>query len=489
MKVWMKSADFSYEVEALVKAFFPKEKVEMVKERPQEDTGSGYVELDEKEGCLVIIVRENGQEYRYQDQYKNKDRRTRKDQLKRLLYKALSDYSKKELPWGTLTGVRPTKLCMELLEQGKTVEETRQDMMHFYHCSEEKALLGTKIAHRELSLLRDMDYTNGYSLYVGIPFCPTTCLYCSFTSFPIQKNAALVEPYLEALYKEMEAVKGLMGNRKLNTVYIGGGTPTAISADQLKELIFRLKQAYPVDGCCEFTVEAGRPDSVTREKLQVLKEMGVTRISINPQTMNQKTLDLIGRRHTVEEVKQAFLLARECGHDNINMDLIVGLPGESTEDVKRTLEDIRILEPDSITIHSLITKRAANLNIYKEQYGDLTYGDVEEMLLAGEAFAQENQYEPYYLYRQKSASESGTSQRENVGYARPGKEGLYNILIMEEKQTIVACGAGSSTKRVWTTPDTDGIHRIERCENVKDVGQYIERIDEMIERKRRLFED
>lgn len=480
MKVWMKSDDFSYEVEALVKAFYPKEKVELVKLQPDMDSRS--VEIDEEDGVLSIIVKDNGQSYRYEDSYKSQDRRTRKDQLKRLLYKALSDYTKKDLPWGTLTGVRPTKLCMELLEQGKTTEETCRDMVQFYHCSEEKAQLGTKIAHRELTLLRDMDYQNGYSLYVGIPFCPTTCLYCSFTSFPIQRNASLVEPYLKALYREIEAVKGLMGNRTLNTVYIGGGTPTAISADQLKELISHIRQAYPIEQCTEFTVEAGRPDSVSREKLQALKEMGVTRISINPQTMNEKTLELIGRRHTVEDVRQAFFLARECGHDNINMDLIVGLPGESTEDVKRTLEEIRGLEPDSVTIHSLITKRAANLNIYKEQYEDLTYGNIERMLSAGEAFARENQYEPYYLYRQKSASDSGTSQRENVGYARPGKEGLYNILIMEEKQSILACGAGSSTKRVY------GDGHIERCENVKDVRQYIDRIDEMIERKRKLFE-
>lgn len=492
MKVWMNTEEFSYEIEALVKAFLPEEKIEFVKDVPEEDehaddakeagtSETRVIEIRQDKEQLSITIKDNEKSYRKEDCYENMDRRTRKDQLKRLLYKTLSEYMGHGLPWGTLTGVRPTKLSMELLEQGKTMEETCESMKKLYYCSEEKSALAAKIADRELTLLHEMDYKNGYSLYIGIPFCPTTCLYCSFTSFPIQKNAALVEPYLQALYRELEAVKNLMGDRKLTTVYIGGGTPTAISAEQLGDLIEHIKAYYPVEESCEFTVEAGRPDSVTREKLQVLKEQGVTRISINPQTMNQKTLDLIGRRHTVEEVKDAFFLARDCGHDNINMDLIVGLPGESTEDVERTLEALKNLDPDSITIHSLVTKRAANLNIYKEQYGDLVYGDVDEMLRAGEAYARANRYEPYYLYRQKSASLSGTAQRENIGYARPGKEGLYNILIMEEKQTIIACGAGSSTKRLFA----DG--RIDRCENVKNVAIYIEKIEEMIERKKILF--
>lgn len=218
-------------------------------------------------------------------------------------------------------------------------------------------------------LLEPLDYDRGYSLYVGIPFCPTTCLYCSFTSYPISKWKGRTGLYLEALFKEMEYVADKMKGRPLDTIYFGGGTPTALPAEDIDAILTKLDQLFDTENALEFTVEAGRPDSITEEKLRVLRDHGITRISINPQTMNQKTLDLIGRRHTVEMVKEKFLMARELGFDNINMDLIMGLPEEDLDDVRHTLEEIEALRPDSLTVHSLAIKRAARLNMFKEEYG------------------------------------------------------------------------------------------------------------------------
>ena len=350
-------------------------------------------------------------------------------------------------------------------------------MKETYLASDEKIDLSIEIAAREKKLLEPLDYERGYSLYVGIPFCPTTCLYCSFTSYPIGKWKGRTGLYLEALFKELEYTARKMEGRPLDTVYFGGGTPTSLSAEDLEALLSRLEQLFDLSRVLEFTVEAGRPDSITMDKLKVLRDHGITRISINPQTMNQKTLDLIGRRHTVEDVREKFHLARGLGFDNINMDLIVGLPEETLCDVKNTMEEIKALAPDSVTVHSLAIKRASRLNQWIQENGVSMLHNTDETMKIAAAGAEKLGMKPYYLYRQKNMS----GNFENTGYARPGKYGLYNILIMEEKQTIVALGAGSITKRVFP----DG--RIERCDNVKDVGLYIEKIDEMIKRKRELF--
>ena len=264
----------------------------------------------------------------------------------------------------------------------------------------------------------------------------------------------------------------------LDTVYFGGGTPTSLSPEDLDTLITKLKNTFDFSTVQEFTVEAGRPDSITREKLEVLKKHGVTRISINPQTMKQETLKIIGRRHTVEDVKDRFHMARELGFDNINMDLIIGLPEEDLDDVRSTMEQVKELGPDSLTVHSLAIKRAARLNTMKEVYKDLKITNTQEMIDLTAEYARGMGLEPYYLYRQKNMA----GNFENVGYAKPGKACLYNILIMEEKGDILACGAGTTTK--ITYPDEN---RLERVENVKDVEQYISRINEMIERKEKLL--
>ena len=401
-----------------------------------------------------------------------------KNPLKRMTYRIFSRMTGgKQHPWGTLTGIRPVKLPMALLEQGFSDVEIARELKKEYLIGDEKCGLSIRIAHKERALLDLLDYEDGYSLYVGIPFCPTTCLYCSFTSYPYSRWEKRMEEYVTALEKEIQFVQERFAGKKLNTIYFGGGTPTTLSPVYLDRILRQITEGFDLSDLKEWTVEGGRPDSITPEKLAVLRRYPVDRISINPQTMKQETLDLIGRKHTVEDVKNAFYMARDAGFDNINMDLIIGLPQERAEDVARTMEEIQALKPDNLTVHTLAIKRASRLNTEKEQYGHLylEQNTAAMMDITARGAAQMGM-EPYYLYRQKNMS----GNLENVGYAKPGKEGIYNILIMEEKQTIVACGAGSVTKRV--DPD-----HIERASNVKDIEQYLTRIDEMIDRKKKLL--
>ena len=288
----------------------------------------------------------------------------------------------------------------------------------------------------------------------------------------------MVDPYLDALIKELIFISENMKDYTLDTIYIGGGTPTTLNAAQMERLLTKVTELFPMEQVQEFTVEAGRPDTINEEVLKAIRKFPVTRISINPQTMNQETLDLIGRHHTVDMVKEKFRMARDLGFDNINMDLIIGLPEEDIDDVRSTMEQVRELAPDSVTVHSLAIKRAARLNIFKERYANLKIQNTQEMIDLTAKYAREMGLEPYYLYRQKNMA----GNFENVGYAAPGKACIYNILIMEEKQTIVACGAGTTTKVTFPAEN-----RLERAENVKDVASYIERIDEMIDRKEKLL--
>ena len=365
---------------------------------------------------------------------------------------------------------------MSMLRDGKNETDIRTYMSEAYLASEQKINLSVEIARREMELLHKIDYEDGYSLYVGIPFCPSICSYCSFSSSPIGLWEDKADDYLTALEKEIEYVSYLFCNKKLNTVYIGGGTPTTLSPRQLQRLLDKIEACFDFSHLLEYTVEAGRPDSITRDKLNVLREHDISRISINPQTMKQETLDIIGRRHTVEQTLESFWLARELGFDNINMDLIVGLPKETVDDVRHTMETVQQLSPDNLTVHSLALKRAARLKMFPEDYAGMKMENTWEIIELTADYARKMGLEPYYLYRQKNMA----GNFENVGYASPGKAGLYNILIMEEVQTIAALGAGSITK--WVHPEKG----IKRCENVKDVAQYIGRIDEMIDRKRTL---
>ena len=475
VNVKLNLSNYEYDVHSLVKSFYPEESVKVYSpDTKAQEPEEFQVEILIEECSASISFPEEEEASHWV--YTEADGKF-KDGFKRFLYRSLSKVTGKELPWGNLTGIRPTKLAYGMLDEGKTTEEIVDFLKESHYVSVEKSLLSIDIARREKELLSHLHYEGGYSLYVGIPFCPTTCLYCSFTSYAIAAYRQVVEEYVDCLIKEMDYVSRRYAHKILDTVYIGGGTPTTLEAEQLDRLITALKEKFDFSTVQEFTVEAGRADSITREKLEVLYKHGVTRISINPQTFKQETLQMIGRRHTVEQVIEAYHMAREIGFKNINMDLILGLPGELEEDVQRTIDKVVELAPDSLTVHSLAIKRASKLSQWIMENGVKTLHNTDETMKIAAQGAKELSMEPYYLYRQKNMS----GNFENVGYAVPGKFGIYNILIMEEKQTIVACGAGSITKIVLP----DG--RIERCDNVKDVKLYIEKIDEMVKRKEELF--
>lgn len=478
----------------MLKAFFPEAKIvtsipENADEAPelfvqvrvirQELAGSDNADCDR----LIRIYfhrdsTDRWDEYEDEAQQMASGKKEARNVFKRMMYDMLKKLTGRELPWGTLTGVRPTKIVYTLLEEGKNDREIKDYLKKEYYVSEKKGDLAIKVASNEKRLLEKIDYNNGYSLYAGIPFCPTTCLYCSFTSYPLAVWKDRVDTYVDAMLKELEFTSRLMKDKKLDTFYMGGGTPTTLEPEQLDRVLSFFEEHFDTTGLKEYTIEAGRPDSITRDKLLIMKKHGVDRISINPQTMNDDTLKLIGRHHTVEQIKEAFTLARECGFDNINMDLIIGLPGETREHIERTMREVALLAPDSLTVHSLAIKRAARLNIFREKYKDYAMVNTDDIINMTADCAAAMGMEPYYLYRQKNMA----GNFENVGYSKPGREGIYNILIMEEKQTIMAVGAGASTKVVF--PEEN---RIERVENVKDVTTYIENIDEMIDRKRRFF--
>lgn len=478
--------DFEYDIQALIRSFYPEEALKSI--LPEETLEAcdesvrfivSFSYLADK--IEIAVTGKKGERLEEgQTDVPASDRTDTKNRLKRLLYDILSRMTGKTLPWGTLSGIRPTKITSELLDKGMDFARAKAYLKETYYLSDHKADLSLEISAREREILKKIDYERGYSLYIGIPFCPTTCLYCSFPSYPISMYREKVREYLAALKKELAYVAREFSDRELNSVYIGGGTPTTLEPDMLKYLLDTVCNSFSSSHRLEFTVEAGRPDSITREKLKVLKEQGVSRISVNPQTMKEETLRIIGRRHTVEEVKQAFYMARELGFTNINMDFIAGLPGEGIEDIRETMGQTRQLRPDSITIHSLAIKRAAGFRMFKEKYGKYTCTNSEDIMQLIYDSAKSMGMQPYYLYRQKNMA----GNLENVGYAVKGKEGIYNILIMEEKQPIIAVGAGASTKLVYP-----GEKVIRRVENVKNVDIYIERIDEMIERKKKAVEE
>ena len=491
--ILFENRDFEHDVYELIKAFYPEAEIHTLYENTEaeydlrfsvERDNDSYIikyertenlskqETEQKGVISADILSKENAGCGIQDAHAL--RKENKDNIKYALYQLLIKLTGRTLPWGNLTGIRPAKLAMGMIESGMKNTEAAREMRERYLVSPQKTALAITIANREREILKDIDYENGYSLYIGIPFCPSICLYCSFSSYPLKVWEKRTDEYVEALCREVRETALMMKGRKLDTIYIGG-TPTTLLPHQIRKLLDTVGEAFGYEGLAEFTVEAGRPDSITREKLMAIREYPVTRISVNPQTMNQETLDIIGRRHTVEQTKEAFHLARELGYDNINMDLIVGLPGEDIHMVERTLEQVRELAPDSITVHSLAVKRAARLNIFKEKYQEMSFENNQEIMDLTMKTAYEMGMGPYYLYRQKNMK----GNFENVGYAKVDKAGIYNILIMEEKQPIIALGAGGSSKLVF-----DHGQRIERVENVKDVSNYISRIDEMIERKR-----
>lgn len=482
IQIVCKSEAYTYNVYHIVKAFFPSE--EMISR--VEEKASHYVMVQLPDAGRILIgtgETDIRTEAVSDEQIQPLTEKELKYQIDVKLYHELKRVTGRSLAWGILTGVRPTKIAMEKAEEGWTKERFVPWFQADCLVSRKKAELSWEIAKREQALLEKLDYEEGYSLYVGIPFCPTVCTYCSFSSGALADWADRVEDYLDALVKELVFIAEKSSKKRLNTIYIGGGTPTTLTASQLERLLGCIDRYFPREDLLEYTVEAGRPDSITREKLEVLKRHGVTRLSINPQSMQQKTLDIIGRKHRVEEIVEAFSLARGMGFDHINMDLIAGLPKETAADMADTLRQIKELAPDSLTVHSLAIKRAAKMEWEDlKTDADEIYRTLSEMIEMSKEAAGQMGLLPYYLYRQKNIA----GNFENVGYAKVDKAGIYNILIMEEKQTILAAGAGAGTKIVLPEKirlDNGKETNLIRIENVKNIEEYIGRIDEMIESK------
>ncbi len=483
IQITIKDKEFSYDMTALAQAFFPEKKC-VIQEEEKWRGRDGYTVCWEIDG-------ERAFEHFDPSPYTEND-------VKRRVYDFLCQYAKKKLPWGILTGVRPAKIPLRMLTEGRREEEIIRLLQQEYRCSPEKTALVLDVAKREYALAGGIDHENSRCLYIGIPFCPSICAYCSFSSYPAGQYAGRMDAYLDALEQELSYVAKTLAGKKLQAVYIGGGTPTALHDQAFARLLDMVDQYLPMEEVAEYTVEAGRPDSITEEKLHGMKEHRVSRISINPQSMKQHTLDLLGRKHLVEDVKRVYARARELGFDNINMDLIAGLPEETPADFKQTLEEIVRMEPDSVTVHTLVIKRASQMRREQMEQGS---GRREEdcrtktmlkencciaaMQDEAESFLREHGYGPYYMYRQKNkAFTTRNTNQENVAYAKPGKECLYNIVMMEELETVLALGSGGSSKIMFHEEN-----RMERVENVKNVEQYIERIDEMIRRKQKFLPD
>lgn len=482
MKLIIKGHEFGYEMESVCRIFLGPEKIILSSEICVEEE---YLLTELKfTGDKVELRVELSLKGRIERENTLSDRSAGEKEWERELgvaaYKCFSRILGVTPPWGALTGIRPVKLAAELKDRGYSDEEIVADFEKKYLVAEDKARLMVETEKRETDIIK-RSRENSFSLYIGIPFCPTRCKYCSFVSHAIEKTKKLIPEYVEKLVKEIsitgEIVKRL--GLKLETVYMGGGTPTTLSAKELEIVLSAVNESFDVSGVKEYTVEAGRPDTITKDRLKALKRCGVDRISVNPQTMNDEILRIIGRRHTAEQTLEGYKLAREVGFDVINMDVIAGLPDESVESFCKTLDILTELKPENITVHTLSIKRSAD---FAENGRDIFIkggARAAEMLEYSQKKLKAEGYFPYYLYRQKNMLGS----LENVGFSLAGKEGLYNVYIMDETHTIFAVGAGASTK---LKDQKSG--RIERIFNYKFPYEYIERFDSVIERKQRAEE-
>ena len=484
MKLFLYGHSFHYEMENLCRLFFHRQKIEVFEDCREFDGPDAALTLVERKGeTLCLLVKTAVGTYRGEGRDTVSAEAPPQEAERRLavlLFRQLTEACGIRPRWGILTGVRPVKFFRSLVEKHGE-EEAARIFREDYLVTEEKLEL-SRVTMRNEGALLARSRPDSCSLYVSIPFCPTRCAYCSFVSSTVEKTVKLIPDYVELLCRELEKTAEVVRDcgLRVESVYFGGGTPTAISAEQLALLLDTVNRHFDLSHSREFTVEAGRPDSITGEKLAALREYPVSRISINPQTMQQKTLDLVGRRHTVQQTVEAFYAARAMGFDNINMDLIAGLPEETAADMRDTLARIEELRPDSLTVHALAIKRAARMG--QEGRTAQLHAEITRMVDDAAKSAAGMGLEPYYLYRQKNIA----GNFENVGYAEVDKAGIYNILIMEEKQTILAAGAGASTKILLQNPIIkDGGKEVNlvRAENVKSINDYIARIDEMIERK------
>ena len=478
MKLLFIGHEDRYAVEQLQLALFPLEPMEPM------------TEAFEGDGAVSRLIRENGTLSARTSICLNGVTRTaeiemdaadetvslRRRILQQSYYQAALPFLKAAPAWGALSGVRPTKLTTRCLMAGLSDEETIREMEKTYFVTPRRAKLSLDCSKATVAAAAKLE-PNDISLYVGIPFCPTRCAYCSFVSRTIGKRTELMEPYLEALLKELRHTGRLLATsgKTVRTIYIGGGTPTTLTSTQMETLLKCIRESFDLSRCIEFTVEGGRPDTLDQEKLDVIAQNGADRMSINPQTMIDSVLRACGRRHNAEDVKTAYAQAVDAGYSAINMDLIAGLPTDDFDGFKHSLDTVISMAPANITVHTLAIKKGADL--YEKREGLSPDAEVARMVDYAEEALRAAGYEPYYLYRQKYMSGSF----ENVGWCRPGTACLYNIYMMEELHTIISVGGGGMNK--VNLPDG----RLQRFHNPKFPEQYIEMIDDVLRQKEELF--
>lgn len=470
MNLYVKNHNFHFELENLTRLFFPNEKITVIRDFSEPQPPYIYTEVSDKITISVNIGSFNKSETAVK-KLADDDNELVSAQL---LYKLLCDFTGLTQPWGILTGVRPVKLLRRLAEESSEEQAVKKFEKDFF-VSNEKIALSRETEHNERKIL-ELSKPESFSLYVGIPFCPSRCSYCSFVMASIERAEKLIEPYTKLLCEEIKQTAEIANKLglRLETVYFGGGTPTTLSAEQLDTVLRTVNKSFDMSTCREFTVEAGRPDTIDIAKLFALKENKVDRISINPQTVNDEVLKTIGRKHTVQQFFDAFELARKCGFDNINTDLIAGLPTDTPESFKNSLDSIVRLNAECITVHTLCMKRASRLTTEGVTLDLQQARDAREMLAYTQNILGQNEYIPYYMYRQSRM----VGNLENVGWSKRGFESLYNVYVMDETHTILACGSGGVTKLKRNNPDY-----LERIFNFKYPYEYIDRFDELIQRK------
>lgn len=470
MNLYVKNHNFHFELENLTRLFFPNEKITVIRDFSEPQPPYIYTEVSDKITISVNIGSFNKSETAVK-KLTDDDNELVSAQL---LYKLLCDFTGLTQPWGILTGVRPVKLLRRLAEESSEEQAVKKFEKDFF-VSDEKIALSRETEHNERKIL-ELSKPESFSLYVGIPFCPSRCSYCSFVMASIERAEKLIEPYTKLLCEEIKRTAEIANKLglRLETVYFGGGTPTTLSAEQLDTVLRTVNKSFDMSTCREFTVEAGRPDTIDIAKLLALKENKVDRISINPQTVNDEVLKTIGRKHTAQQFFDAFELARKCGFDNINTDLIAGLPTDTPESFKNSLDSIVRLNAECITVHTLCMKRASRLTTEGVTLDLQQARDAREMLAYTQNILGQNEYIPYYMYRQSRM----VGNLENVGWSKRGFESLYNVYVMDETHTILACGSGGVTKLKRNNPDY-----LERIFNFKYPYEYIDRFDELIQRK------
>lgn len=470
MNLYVKNHNFHFELENLTRLFFPNEKITVIRDFSEPQPPYIYTEVSDKITISVNIGSFNKSETAVK-KLTDDDNELVSAQL---LYKLLCDFTGLTQPWGILTGVRPVKLLRRLAEESSEEQAVKKFEKDFF-VSNEKIALSRETEHNERKIL-ELSKPESFSLYVGIPFCPSRCSYCSFVMASIERAEKLIEPYTKLLCEEIKLTAEIANKLglRLETVYFGGGTPTTLSAEQLDTVLRTVNKSFDMSTCREFTVEAGRPDTIDIAKLFALKENKVDRISINPQTVNDEVLKTIGRNHTAQQFFDAFELARKCGFDNINTDLIAGLPTDTPESFKNSLDSIVRLNAECITVHTLCMKRASRLTTEGVTLDLQQARDAREMLAYTQNILGQNEYIPYYMYRQSRM----VGNLENVGWSKRGFESLYNVYVMDETHTILACGSGGVTKLKRNNPDY-----LERIFNFKYPYEYIDRFDELIQRK------